>query len=511
MSRAKTHQLLSEILTLYGGPPALAFGSLVALASGGHVLLSPRGHRYDNLANALAWAFNGILRRLGPASSIDVATIVDGPQPAHVLLVEGLDTARVTRLEAVLRRLRASGEPILVLGTAELHSIPAPRHPDRALWDELFLMRLNGRDGALPDPVLGELGADVLGADQILPEDVAQMCVAVAAIELPAALAAALGRLPRALDDEGWGGLTPRVVQGLGEAAKVVALLRGRRSVHASDVAELLPSVAGSRLTNEELPPRALLDVLDEAWGELARKAAPLRKPGVQRKTLIATPSELAANARRASRSPLLDELAERGTDPLVPPARPAAEPVPAIHAAYYAPQAAYVPPVEDEQHEEDEPEPSPVRRRRRWPSLGARGVSAVLLVTVLVTGAALFPAWPSAARGLGLTVAAEWQLWLGQYAEAERLAEEARSALQSRLGLEGRLEKILFLARRQQDETRRELREREARRALLLGEPEAAAELFESLYRDYPARREYEHKAREARARAAAAAAAVP
>src|SRR5262245_37329088 len=192
MSRAKAQRLLSEVLTLFDGPAPLAVESLLALLSGGNVLLSPRGHHFEQLASAVAWSFNGVLRKVPPAAVLDAGALSEGQQIAHVLLVEGVDTARLVKLRAVLRRLASAEggpfEPLFILATADPHAIPAVGHPDRTIWDELFALRSNGRDSAPREGATFELDADPLGIDQILPEDILALRREIELVPVPAAL-----------------------------------------------------------------------------------------------------------------------------------------------------------------------------------------------------------------------------------------------------------------------------------------------------------------------------------
>ena len=180
MSRAKAQRLLSEILTLFDGPPSLAVQGLIAVLAGRGLLLAPRGHHFENLANAVAWSFNGVIRKITNGAPLDAATLMEGGQLPHVLLLEGVDSARLVKLRATLRKLTEPDQPkpdlLFFLATADPAEIPSLGHPDRAVWDELFGLRVNGRDSVARGPtVLADLEPDTLGVEAILPEDILEL------------------------------------------------------------------------------------------------------------------------------------------------------------------------------------------------------------------------------------------------------------------------------------------------------------------------------------------------
>jgi tetratricopeptide (TPR) repeat protein len=522
MSRPKAQRLLSELLTLFDGPPSLAVESLIALLAGGNVLLSPRGHHFENLANAVAWSFNGVIRKIPPSAALDAEALSEGQQLAHVLLVEGVDTARLVKLRAVLRRLATADggplEPLFILATADPDAIPPLGHADRPVWDELFTMRLNGRDTAPREPAAFELEPDPLGIDQILPEDVVSLRKTISELPVPPPLASALEQMPEVLTRDGWPSLPARASADLCAAARVVAFLRGKREVNLSHVADALHPVLSGRLSPDEALPAGLLDGVEEAWDEVARTAAPGRQHAPQRKTFVGGMADLARASQGGSVG--ARDLSEVGTDPLVAPAkRPAVEEPQPIHDAYYAAPPAYkaprpapeAPDVEElEAPEAAEAEGSlmfgagsarsPKARRRK--GLGSRAVSVALLAAIVVVGTMVFPGWPAQLRGLYWTAVAQVQLWRGDYEQAGAAASSALELLGPRHVLGARLETIAFYAHHELRERERLDRERQAREASQAGRFEEAASLYEKLGQDFPDQPLYGQLAREARKR---------
>jgi hypothetical protein len=520
MSRAKAPRLLNEVLTLFDGPPSLAVESLIALLAGGNVLLSPRGHHFESLANAIAWSFNGVLRKIPASAALDLGAISEGQQVAHVLLIEGVDTGRLVKLRAVLRRLATAEDgpagPLFVLATADPDAVPPLEHPERAVWDELFAMRLNGRDSAPRQLAAFELDSDPLGVDQILPEDVLALRRAIEKLGLPASLGVALEQLPSALAQDGWPQLPQRIAADLGSAARVVAFLRGKKQVNLSHVADVLHPVLSGRLSVQEALPSGLLDAVEEAWDEVAQTARPGRPAAPQRKTFVGSAEELARKSGPPGAS--APDLSEISTDPLLvsaPPKRPAAEEPPPIHDAYYAappPYKASEAGTEPQQPEEPEREIEEAglfgagtagrTRAPRWSGLGSKAFSIALLLAIALLGTAVFPGWPLQLRGAYLTAVAQVELWRGRFERSRTTADAALELLGPRSFLAPRLESIAFTAQHELRERDRAEREALAREASQAGRHEEAAALYEKLAQDFKDQPLYSHLARESRKR---------
>ena len=555
MSRAKAQRLLSEMLTLFDGPTSLAVESLIALLAGRNVLLSPRGHHVDNLASAIAWSFNGVLRKIPSSAALDAEAISDGQHLAHVLLIENVDTARLVKLRSVMRRLAKgdsdSCEPLFVLATADFVAIPSLGGSDHAVWDDLFGMRLNGREPVPREPATFDQDSDPLGVDQILPEDVLALRGAIEAIPLPAALASALQQMPGVLVREGWPEPSSRVLADLAAAARAVAFLRGKREVNPSHVADVLHPVVSSRLATEESLSGDLLDAVEESWDEVARSRTSGHQPAPQRKTFVGRVEDLddaevqspADVLAEVSTDPLLPGPAtasRSGTDPLLPgpatalrstsatasrgrPHAPAAPPAsiaeaPPIHDAYYTARQPYrgsdsdaPDPRQPPRQAPPEPEAAPEiaretpKRVRATPPM-QRAVSILLLGAIVVLGTAVFPGWPTFLEGLCSAGVAEVQLWSGNLGAAGTSAQIALARVGPRSMLAPRLEAIAFLAHRAVRQRERAQRESAARSSARAGRWDEAADAYERLAKDFPEQPLYGPLAREARRRAAAA-----
>ncbi len=537
MSRAKAQRLISEVLTLYEGDPATAVQAVLALLAGGHALLIPgREHALD-LANAVGWAFNGVIHRFGAEEAFRFQKRGKRRQLPHVILIEDLNTERLREFRKVLTRASLEAdpgmeEPCFILATTSPSALPRLDDPARPLWDEMFTIVLQEQLEESLEKLSSSLEPDMLGSGQLLPEDISDLRRRIKQVWMPQDLQIALQGLPDLLEQAGWPGVSSYAILELARVAKVVAYLRGKTKVNYSHVADGLHAVLSSRLLTEGEMEDRLQELIEDLWDRAVGRALPDSAAVPQRRTFVGTTGDLekrggqaglgdhhrwaaprgqasgeasSERARKAYR-PLRDESSQEpdqeeavsaNTDLLMP------EPV--IHEAYYD-EVSYQT-REEELTDEEKDSSSFAPPRRSLPpwlrSVGKKGVGLAVIVAIVVAFTLLFPRWPTTMTGVGYLGRAEWELWNDRYQEAQRLARDAGELLgSSDVQLAGWREKISFAATAALRADRRKKQEKAARDAFLTKDYELAATLYKELAEEYPDHNEYHQFTKDARKR---------